>query len=196
LVLGTLAGSALALALGLYFIPESLFARRSAESGPRPFTAGASAFNKVNIGRPVRLKIPGIKVDAAVEHVGVTPQGDMGVPSTINNTSWYRLGPSPGEAGSAVIAGHFDGKKGEPGVFHSLDTLTPGDKLYVTGEKGETITFVVRESRRYNPDADAAEVFNSSDGKAHLNLITCEGVWNDLENSYSHRLVVFTDQEI
>jgi len=35
----------------------------------------------------------------------------------------------------------------------------------------------------------------SSDAKAHLNLITCEGVWDKVSKSYSKRLVVFTDRE-
>ncbi|PIZ82226.1 MAG: class F sortase, partial [Parcubacteria group bacterium CG_4_10_14_0_2_um_filter_41_6] len=42
---------------------------------------------------------------------------------------------------------------------------------------------------------DVPEVFNSSDGKAHLNLITCTGVWNKEDNAFSERLVVFTDKE-
>jgi LPXTG-site transpeptidase (sortase) family protein len=146
-------------------------------------------------GQPVQMTIPAINVNAAVQEVGVTPNGTMDVPSNAVDVGWYKLGRSPGEIGNAVMAGHFDGKKGEPGVFNDLDKLQPGNKIYVKDERGMTTTFVVRESREYNPDADAADVFGSSDGKAHLNLITCEGTWNKLKNSYSHRLVVFTDRE-
>jgi len=35
----------------------------------------------------------------------------------------------------------------------------------------------------------------SNDGKAHLNLITCAGVWDEVEKSHSSRLVVFADME-
>jgi hypothetical protein len=58
-----------------------------------------------------------------------------------------------------------------------------------------TTTFVVRESRSFNPNADASDVFNSNDEKSHLNLITCEGSWNKDSKSYSQRLVIFTDKE-
>lgn len=146
-------------------------------------------------GQPTRLTIPALNVNAAVQDVGVAPGGDMDAPSNSVDVGWYRLGSHPGEPGSAVIAGHFDGKEGEPGVFNNLDKLQPGNKIHVKDEKGVTITFVVRESRRYNPDADAADVFGSSDGKAHLNLITCAGAWDTTQESYSHRLIVFTDRE-
>jgi hypothetical protein len=47
----------------------------------------------------------------------------------------------------------------------------------------------------YGEHEEAFGVFNSADGKAHLNLITCEGKWNALEHRYSDRLVVFADEE-
>jgi sortase A len=80
-------------------------------------------------------------------------------------------------------------------VFDDLHELRPGDKLSVEDDKGTVISFVVREIRSYDYNANAPEVFNSSDGKSHLNLITCEGVWNQATQNYSQRLVVFTDRE-
>jgi len=70
-----------------------------------------------------------------------------------------------------------------------------GDKVYTENNQGVTTSFVVREIKRYDPDADASSVFDSKDGKSHLNLITCEGVWDDEIESYSKRLVIFTDRE-
>ncbi len=65
---------------------------------------------------------------------------------------------------------------------------------YVQDEKGITTVFVVRELRQYGQNENDGSVFISSDGKAHLNLITCEGVWSAAKKSYSDRLVVFTDK--
>lgn len=146
-------------------------------------------------GLPVRLKIPAIQVDAAVVLVGLTPDGAMDAPKSPSDVAWYKLGPSPGENGSAVIAGHFGWKDNMPAVFDNLSALKKGDKIYVENDKGEMMTFVVRELRSFDDKGNTAEVFNSSDGKAHLNLITCEGVWNKKTKSYSGRLVVFTDKE-
>ena len=81
----------------------------------------------------------------------------------------------------------------KPGVFSNLYELRTGDKLSIVNDKGETINFVVREVRSYDPVADATAVFTSTDGGAHLNLITCEGVWKQAQLSYTQRLVVFTD---
>jgi len=36
----------------------------------------------------------------------------------------------------------------------------------------------------------------TNDGLAHLNLITCIGVWEQITQGYSQRLVVFTDREV
>lgn len=147
--------------------------------------------NKASSGLPVRLIIPRINVNASIQHVGVTANKDMAVPSNTVDVGWFKLGPRPGEIGSAVIAGHFDGKNGDSGVFANLHKLKAGDKLYIKNDKGEATTFVVRESRIYNPGY-AEEVFSLNDS-AHLNLVTCDGVWNGNKKSYSKRLVVFAD---
>ncbi len=141
---------------------------------------------------PVRLIIPSINVDADVENVGLTPQGAMEVPTNTIDVGWYKLGSLPGETGSAVISGHFDGREGNSGVFNNLNKLKPGDKIYVLNDQGTTTTFVVRESRTYNPGY-ADEVFFPNDQGIHLNLVTCDGVWDKNKKSYSKRLVVFAD---
>jgi len=143
---------------------------------------------------PVRLKIPRIGVGAKIESVGLTSQGSVGVPEGPANVAWFDGSPNPGDMGNAIISGHFGWKDGLSSVFDNLSRLEKGDVLYVEDDAGMTITFVVRESRNYDPKADASVVFNSSDGEAHLNLITCEGVWSATEESYSLRLVVFTDR--
>ncbi len=146
------------------------------------------------IGLPSLLIIPKINVSASIEHVGLTASGVMGASVGPKNASWFSEGPRPGEIGSAVINGHYGWKDGIPAVFDRLNTLIPGDKIYVVDEAGATTTFMVRESTSFDQNAEAFGVFNSDDGKAHLNLITCEGTWNKLIHKYSNRLVVFADE--
>ncbi len=151
---------------------------------------------QVIFGLPVRLKIPSIKVDAIVEHVGLTPEGAMDVPKKPEDVVWYEPGPRPGNKGSAVIAGHYGTwENGEGSVFDDLNKLKIGDEIYVQDDKGTIISFVVRATQKYDPDADAEEVFFSNDGISHLNLISCEGAWDDISKSYSERLIVFTDKK-
>ena len=147
------------------------------------------------VGNPMRLKIPKIDVDAAFEYVGVTLDGEMDIPKSPENAAWFDLGARPGEIGSAVVAGHFGWKEGIPAVFDNLNKLSKGDKIFIEDEKGAVTTFVVRETREYGDKDDASAVFGSNDGEAHLNLVTCGGVWNKAEKSYSKRLVVFADKE-
>ena len=148
------------------------------------------------VGAPVRLMIPVVGVDSAVESLGLTPQGAMDIPQDPDNVGWFSLGTRPGENGSAVMAGHYGTwKNGKGSAFDRLHELNRGDKLYVKDNAGGVTFFVVRESRNYDPEADATEVFSSSDGKSHLNLITCEGAWDKNTKSYSQRLVIFTDKE-
>ncbi|HEY5383533.1 MAG TPA: ice-binding family protein [Candidatus Paceibacterota bacterium] len=150
---------------------------------------------QASVEAPTRLTIPGIAVDSALEAVHLTPEGAVGAPETPMNAAWFELSPPPGENGTAVIVGHFGWKDGIPAVFDDLHTLHQGDKVYVEDAKGATTTFVVREVRSYGEDEDSSDVFSSSDGKAHLNLITCGGVWDSARHSYSNRVVVFTDKE-
>ncbi len=195
-----LVGFTLSLALISYFTLHNfgLLTNGLIQKGPALLienTTSLSTEEQARFGLPVRLKIPRINVDSAVEYVGLTSDGAMDVPKERANVAWFNLGPSPGENGSAVIAGHYGIKDGKGSVFDNLHKLSKGDKIYIEDEKGTTTTFVVRENRRYDPKADALDVFSSNDGKAHLNLVTCEGAWNKRTDQYSKRLVVFTDKE-
>lgn len=142
---------------------------------------------------PVKLKIPKLNIDTSIESLGLTAEGDLAAPKGPDTVGWYEVGPRPGSIGSAVIDGHFGWANGKPAVFDNLHTLVRGDLLYIEDEKNDTYTFVVSELREFGPDDDASTVFTSSDNKAHLNLITCQGVWNKAKASYSTRLVVFAD---
>jgi sortase A len=141
---------------------------------------------------PSRLVIPTLGVDARVEHVGVSAQGNMSVPQSYLNAGWYRYGTVPGERGSAVINGHLDNGLALPAVFSRLSELLPGDELYIETEEGERLRFVVEETARYPSDEVPLEtVFNRSDGASRLNLITCAGSWDEKEDTYDERLVAY-----
>jgi len=178
--------------LGLLFLV--LFFRLEGNYSNKGVSPSGQMASEVSAGLPVRLKIPSINIDAGVQYLGVNSKGEMEVPSNIVDVGWFELGPKPGEKGSAVIAGHFNGESGEAGIFAELYKLKSGDRVEVEDEKGIKTIFVVRESRIYNPGY-ADEVFGSNDN-VHLNLITCDGYWDGTKKSFSKRLVVFTDREL
>lgn len=157
-------------------------------------TADGPAVAEGNVGVPLRIRIPSIAVDAAIGKAALTAAGAMDVPKDPLETVWFELGPRPGEAGSAAIAGHVDWLKGARGVFADLHKVKVGDTITVQDDQGADVSFVVRESRKYDAAADALDVFSSQDGKAHLNIITCAGAWDKRAKRYPERLVVFADK--
>ena len=141
---------------------------------------------------PVRLKIPSINVDAAIQPVGLTPSGALDVPNNTTDVGWYKFGPKPGQEGSAVIDAHFDNPNGLPAVFSKLDVLKPGDSVIVEDDKNILHYFVVKKLTNYLSDDFVTDIFNINNG-THLNLITCNGIWDVNKKTYTERLVVFAD---
>jgi LPXTG-site transpeptidase (sortase) family protein len=150
---------------------------------------------KINIGLPVRLEIPKISVNATIYSIGLTSSGSMDIKSNPDQVAWYKYGPRPGEIGSAVVAGHYGWANGKGSVFNDLQTLTNGDEIIVVDDNGNTNSFIVDKSQLYDPNADTTNIFKSSDGRAHLNIITCNGTWESSKQTYSNRLVVYASQK-
>ncbi len=146
-------------------------------------------------GKPVRLIIPAIGVDANIQSVGLSwrGNGDMGVPTNVTDVAWYNGGPRPGMPGSAVVAGHLDGKNVAQAVFYNLNKLQAGDEVRVVDSKGNILRFRVVGTKIYDSEAAAGEVFLSDSSKVRLNLITCGGDWDATRKLYGERVVVFTE---
>lgn len=186
-------GLVLVVVLFLYFTPKNLIWGNSALLTENVVVLPSKG--QFRAGLPVRLEILVIGVDATIIPTGITLDGAMDVPKDLDEVAWLNLGLRPGESGSVVIAGHYGWKNNRPAVFDNLYKLNQGDKIFIEDERGVVTTFVVREIRTYDKDEAVSDVFRSDDGKAHLNLITCTGVWDEVEETYSERLIVFTDKE-
>ncbi len=141
---------------------------------------------------PTQLRIPVIGVNAKVEHVGKTANGAMDVPKDVFNVAWFDLGVKPGNSGNAVIDGHLDGYNIPAAVFINLDRLQPGNKVYVRDDKGKELTFEVYGKQVYDYDKAPLDKIFGSAFESHLNLITCNGTFDNKNKNYSQRLVVFT----
>lgn len=142
---------------------------------------------------PVRLHIPAIEVDTEVEKVGQTASGAMDVPKNVDNVAWYEFGAFPGRAGNAVIAGHLDRIGGAPAVFWKLDKLQLGDEILVEDVTGATHRYQVVNVESYPYDqAPIADIFGFT-LESRLNLITCRGRWDRVQQTYANRLVVFAE---
>jgi LPXTG-site transpeptidase (sortase) family protein len=148
---------------------------------------------KMENPNPARLIIPKIGVDARVLGMGLTGDNKMAVPANYVDAGWFDLGARPGEIGSAVIGAHVDNGGLVNGIFKNLKKLEVGDKLTIKQADGGELTFRVTKIGIYAAEEqNTNEIFFRAD-KARLNLITCHGKWLPRQNTYSHRLIVFTE---
>ena len=144
--------------------------------------------------KPVRLIIPAIGIDAAIESLGILSNGNLATPvqHPWDDAGWYDLGPRPGEIGSAVIDGHLDRPGGYPAVFWHLKDLHIGDKVMVVDAHGKTLRFHVIDFAFYPVQAlPVQEIFGNNQG-LYLNLITCAGDWIPDQHQTNQRLVIYT----
>jgi sortase (surface protein transpeptidase) len=113
------------------------------------------------------------------------------VPSDPQQPGWYRLGPAPGELGSAVILGHVDSHRG-PAVFFRLRSLHPGDQIEVSRADGTVARFVVDALATYPKTQFPASQVYGSHGYSALQLVTCGGDFDRKTHSYRSNVVVYT----
>jgi hypothetical protein len=164
-------------------------------AGTGPDTTAAPGV-RPNFGRtlpgspPVALAIPSIGVRAGtIVYLGLAGDGTIEVPNNPDTPGWFTPGPSPGQVGPAVIAGHVDSMDG-PAVFARLGELRRGERIHVTREDGSTATFAVRKVETYNKDAFPTRAVYGTTDRAALRLITCSGDY-DVERGYLANTVVY-----
>ena len=114
----------------------------------------------------------------------------MNVPDNLWTSSWFASGPRPGQPGNAVIAGHRG--VGTPALFSHLETVQPGDRIYVSDAAGNQLIYVVtRVASMDLSTSTQVAVFGPTSGQ-NLVLITCFGRYIPSARTYDHRLVVFS----
>lgn len=179
---------------GLY-LGAHFFSQKSSSSHIIMTDAAAptSLPSKKQSAEPVTLTIQKLGINAQIESVAMDKKGNMDVPRQVMNVAWYNLGARPGEIGNVVIAGHFDTVTGAPAVFFKLATLKAGDSIMVTDADSGSYKYTVVRKENYPYDSfPLQEVFGAS-SKKRLNLITCEGTFDQNAKNYSHRTVVYAE---
>ncbi|MGW9453419.1 class F sortase [Streptomyces sp. NPDC055632] len=168
-------------------VPSSPTASSTAEQAP-----AAAPQPAMPRSAPVRLRIPKIGVDAPFTDLQIGPSGALEAPPAgdTNLVGWHASGTSPGQQGTALIAGHLDTATA-PAVFARLSELKAGDTFEVARADGTTAVFLV----------DSVESFHKSDfpdrrvyddtPDALARLITCAGAYDRTVKDYTENLVVF-----
>lgn len=193
LVIAALAGLVLVGGCGAPEVPQPAYVPPAAQPGEVP--------------EPLAVRIPKLDAESDLLTLGLDETGAMQVPPVDlpHLAGWYAGADTnedgdetkPGQRGSAVIAGHVDGRgpdgeKGFPGVFARLHELEPGDEVFVEQEGGTELKFVVESVERFAKDALPHERIFRADDAIRLNLITCGGAFDAAAGHYTDNVVAFT----
>ncbi|MGC0334349.1 LPXTG-site transpeptidase (sortase) family protein [Streptomyces sp. SAI-170] len=162
---------------------------RSAVSAP---PAGQPASKHLPRSRPLRLLIPKISVDAPFTDLSIGPSGQLEPPPAgdTNLVGWHAEGASPGETGTAIIAGHVDTTT-SAAVFVRLGELEKGDIFHVDRADGRRATFEVDDVETFDKDDFPDERVYGDSAQAEVRLITCAGDYDRSVRDYTDNLVVF-----
>lgn len=141
---------------------------------------------------PVAITMDRVDACSSLVPVGVDGARRIEVPSvhTPEQAGWYRLGPSPGEPGPAVVVGHVDGD-GRRGVFAELAEAAAGDLITVGRRDGTRAVFTVTGVVQVAKDAFPTRAVYGDTRDAGLRLITCGGALDQAARSYDDNVIVF-----
>ncbi|WP_030615560.1 class F sortase [Streptomyces fulvoviolaceus] len=140
---------------------------------------------------PDRIRIPAIRVNAPLMGLGLTPTGSLDVPPAerTNLAGWYEAGTTPGETGTAIVAGHVDNADG-PAVFYGLGALKKGAAIEVDRRDGSVAVFTVDAIEVYDAKGFPDEKVYGAAKRPELRVITCGGGYSR-STGYKGNVVVF-----
>ncbi|MFE5399975.1 class F sortase [Streptomyces sp. NPDC056580] len=141
---------------------------------------------------PTRLVIPKISVDAPFVPLALASNGQLRPPpaADTNLVGWYADGVTPGEKGTAILAGHVDTVT-SAAVFANLYELGRGDRFSVDRADGRKAEFVVYDTETYAKDAFPSDRVYADADRPEVRLITCAGDYDHTVRDYKDNLVVF-----
>jgi LPXTG-site transpeptidase (sortase) family protein len=163
----------------------------AAGGGAPPFGKAPASHAPLVRSRPVKLAIPAIVIEAPVTGLGLDEKGRLGAPplSRPRTAGWYQGGPSPGEAGTALIVGHRDTRTG-PAIFLNLNALRRGDSVRIVRADRRTAVFTVDTVKTYRKEKFPNDKVYGATGRPELRLLTCGGRFNK-KTGYVANVVVF-----
>ncbi|MCU1651737.1 MAG: class sortase [Pseudonocardia sp.] len=161
-------------------------------TSPTVTGAPVTAIPPLAASAPTELRIDAINASSSLVPLGLNPDQTITVPpvSTPLQASWYRLGPTPGAAGPAIILGHINGN-GQDGIFAKLNQLKPGDQVKVTRADGKTAVFTVTKLQQVPKNAFPTVDVYGDTTDSELRLITCGGGFDKSKRSYVDSIIAF-----
>src|SRR5882757_9060739 len=164
----------------------------SDNSTAQPTTSATAAGPVMTRSEPTQLSIPYIGVTAPFTKLSIGADGRLQAPpeDNPNLAGWYGDGPTPGERGSAIVAGHVDTKTG-PAVFFLLVLLKPGEGVDITRADGSVAHFTIDSVETFAKNDFPDQRVYGDTPDAQLRIITCGGVFDHAKQDYKDNVVVF-----
>ncbi|WP_328403383.1 class F sortase [Streptomyces sp. NBC_00390] len=173
--------------------PAAAAAASVAPAPAGPTSAAPSASPALLLPRsvPKRILIPEIDVDAPFTQLSIGKSGALDAPpeNDSNLAGWFKGGVTPGERGTAIVAGHVDTKTG-PAVFLELSSLKPGSTVDIARADGSVATFKVDSVETFEKKNFPNERVYADTASPQLRVLTCGGSY-DKKNGYTDNVVVF-----
>lgn len=193
------AGAGAVLALVLTVLVAEPASDGAAAPKPKPSrseSAKPMAWDTADRVKPVAVDVPSIRAQSDLIGLGLNSDGSLETPSVDKpmQAGWYKLGPTPGEDGAAVITGHVDGRN-KPGIFYKLGDVEAGDKVLVKRADRSVVRFVVDKVREVpKTNFPTKSVYGDRD-EPELRLVTCSGDFDRSAGSYVNNTIVYASAE-
>ncbi|MFF9346154.1 class F sortase [Streptomyces sp. NPDC014734] len=170
-------------------VPEVLGSHAPPHPAPPPERATGPAMLR---SVPARLRIPSLGVNAPFTDLAIGTDGRLNPPPPNDNNlvGWFKDGATPGERGTAIVAGHVDTTTG-PAVFLQLQFLKPGATVDITRADGSVATFKVDSVETFSKAKFPDKRVYADAPDAQLRLITCGGPYNKTAKDYEDNVVAF-----
>jgi hypothetical protein len=153
-------------------------------------SASVEQLAPARVSPPASVEIAGTEVRGFVVPTAVdATTGELAIPDDPTVVGWYQFGPSPGQPGSAVLAGHLDWHR-RPGAFHRLGGVALGSIVTIQYADGSSRRFqVVDNTLVPKQSLPVTDVFDRT-GLPTLRLITCGGTFDSRTHHYRSNVVV------
>jgi hypothetical protein len=170
--------------------PAGKASKESKASEPRAARKAGTAAEPPAWSVPTRVSIAALRIDAAVQAVGVGPDRALEVPGNPERLGWWIGSATPGSPrGTVLIAGHVDTAEDGPGALFRLEKLPIGAPIEVrAGDR--TVTYRAVARRSYDKQRLPETLFTAG-AAPQLALVTCGGTFH--KGVYSHNVVVYAE---
>jgi LPXTG-site transpeptidase (sortase) family protein len=171
--------------------PAGVVVYSATKPGTTAVTAAAYT-STMTTNEPAYISLPTIKAQGYIQKVGIDQYGHMAVPTNIHLAGWYVDSVLPGGKGLSIINGHID-IPSDPGIFQHLNALKSGDGYQLKLANGVLQNYVVKQVETLSLNQVPAVLYSQAPGiTRELNLITCNGTYDQHLKTFNERVVVIS----